>query len=177
MRGCHANEDDIGLIAHFGGRCGDFGTPAERCRLCKGTIVNNDVFATLDEAFGHRVANRAEPNKSNDRSTLRHQLRPPTTVPSRHIHRSSFRWSVSVKVYNVHRLQGFDKQRKTVKRLVPCWKNCSMWRGPDTAPIRLAEVPQCPLLECGPGSNTRHVAEDMAPPGDQNAICPKLEIR
>ncbi len=30
---------------------------------------------------------------------------------------------------------------------------------PDTTPIRLAEVPQRPLLECGPGSNTRHVAE------------------
>ncbi len=30
---------------------------------------------------------------------------------------------------------------------------------PDTTPIRLAEVPQCPLLECGPGSNSRHVAE------------------
>jgi DNA-binding transcriptional LysR family regulator len=31
---------------------------------------------------------------------------------------------------------------------------------PDTAPIRLTEVPQRPLLECSPGSNTRHVAEE-----------------
>jgi LysR family transcriptional regulator, nitrogen assimilation regulatory protein len=30
---------------------------------------------------------------------------------------------------------------------------------PDTTPIRLAEVTQRPLLECGPGSNSRHVAE------------------
>jgi LysR family transcriptional regulator, nitrogen assimilation regulatory protein len=30
---------------------------------------------------------------------------------------------------------------------------------PDTAPIRLAEVPQRQLLECGPGGNIRHVAE------------------
>ena len=65
------------LIGHVGGRSGDV-RGLEARGFGDGAIVDDDIVAALDQAFGYRVADGAQPEKSNGGGPFAMGLEPPT---------------------------------------------------------------------------------------------------